>query len=137
MRLNRIPGKDSRNLPRLRQRDVEHEIMPRHRSDLKQLRVQGIVRDRPLNRLRLAHKQRRMDDLDRLLRSQPWSDQLASPGKNEHHMLPNKPERNMQDRSHEALIDIDRNTATRAPQVTMLAQNARIMIDHPVFFRDR
>ena len=77
-----------------------------------------------------------MDDLDRLLRRQAWSHQLAAPGKPKHQVLLDEAQGDVQIGRHEAFVDVDRDTPLRLSQPAMFGQRPRIVIHHAVLRRD-
>ncbi len=136
MSLHRIARKHARNLPLLRQRHVQYEVVPRHACNLQQLRMQRIVFNRSLRRQRLAHEPGRVDHLDRLLRSQSRSDQLAPAAETQHQVLLNKAQRDVQVRRHKPLIDINRRPPPRRAQPAMLLEGPRIVAHHAILRRN-
>ena len=132
MRLDRFARKHGGNLPVTRQRNVHHEMMARHLGDLEQLAVKRIAFDRAFHRLRVAHEFRAVQDLDRFLSGQSWSDQFPRAGESGHQMRLDEAECDVQIGGYEVLGDVNGRARFRVAQEAVLGKFARVVIDDAI-----
>ena len=132
MGLDRVAGKDGGNLAVSGQGDIDHEIVAGLGSDFDQLAVQGVVGERALDGVGVAHVERAVKTLDGGFAGEADRDQLAAPRKAGHQVRLDETESDVEVGFDKALVHVGVGGTAGLAQIRVLVEIAGAVRIDPI-----